>query len=140
MTDQSGTSFGLPGPASVQLGERQQIDYSDALLSGKTDFDSLPDNIKRQVQDYWTKNPEALSPTVTQEQLDALNQKRQAAMAKGEGGGPIGALLQPLEYVGSKMYWVYSHTVSPVLSAATLGARRAIYGTGYGEQDDYRDI
>lgn len=140
MTDQSGAGMGLPGASGIQLGERQQIEYSDALLSGKTDFDSLPDSVKRQVQDYWTKNPAALSPTVTQEQLDALNQKRQAAMQKGEGEGPISLALKPLEYVGSKMYWVYSHTVSPVLSASVLGARRAIYGTGYGEQDDYRDI
>jgi hypothetical protein len=124
----------------VNLDERTRIQYSDALLGGKMDFDSLPDNVKRNIQDYWTKNPEALSPSVTQEELDALNAKRQAAMQRGEGTGPISWALTPLEYVGSKMYWVYSHSVSPVLSSAVLGARRAVYGTGYGEQDDYRDI
>src|SRR5690242_7812082 len=112
MTDQSGgVAYGSPGGGP--LSENTNIQYSDALLQRKTDFDSLPANIKSSVQDYWRRNPEALSPQITQQQLDELNKKRQAAMQQTQGEGPISWALTPVEYLGSKAYWVYSHTVSP---------------------------
>lgn len=116
-----------PG-APAGLTDRSQIEYSDALLSGKLNFDNLPDNVKMSVQDYWRKNPDALNPAMNQQQSDALNQKRQQAFEKSIGTGPISAALMPVEWVGSKLYWVYSNTVSPAFSAATLTARRFIYG------------
>lgn len=139
MADTSGFGQSVTSSGNI-LTPSSQIEYSDALLQGKLDFDSLPAGVKADVQKYWTQNPDAVNPNVSQEQLDALNAKRQAAMAKSGPGGPISWALTPLEVVGSKLYWVYSHTVSPVLSSGILAARRAIYGTGYGEQDDMGDI
>lgn len=116
-----------PG-APAGLTDRSQIEYSDALLSGKLNFDSLPDNVKMSVQDYWRKNPDALNPAMNQQQAEALNVKRQQAFEKSIGTGPISVALMPVEWVGSKLYWVYSNTVSPAFSAAALTARRFIYG------------
>lgn len=117
-----------PG-APAGLTDRSQIEYSDALLSGKLNFDSLPDNVKMSVQDYWRKNPDALNPNMSQGQVEQLNQRRQQAFEKSVGTGPISVALMPVEWVGSKLYWVYSNTVSPAFSAATLTARRFMYGS-----------
>lgn len=48
-----------------------------------------------------------------------------------------GPLLKPVEYIGSKLYQIYSATVSPAASFALLDIRRIIHGKEDEDPDDF---
>lgn len=104
---------------------------SRGIYDGMTTMDKLPDNVKQSVMNYWqgqgidTSN---MSNPVTQSQFNALEQQR--ASQEGAGNAFLNSpIFKPVEWVGSKLYKVYSSTVSPALSTTFMAAHDLIYGT-----------
>src|SRR5437879_5708457 len=86
--------------------------------------DSLPEPVRNEVFEYMgQQGVDMSSPTseVTQNQLAALRQQRQAQ----QGSFFDSSIFKPIEWVGSKIYQVYSDTISPAVSFAELEAKQA---------------
>lgn len=99
---------------------------SDGVLNGLGTVDNLPSNVKGALFQYWgSMGIDATQPDgeMMQAQLDELRKSR--AQAASGFNSPI---FKPIEWVGSKLYKVYSETVSPALSTALLSAHSLVYG------------
>ena len=102
---------------------------SDGVLSGDHTIDQLPKNVQYQLADYWNSlgvdmsNPQS---KLTQSQLNALAQQR----AENEQGGSFldSPIFKPIEWVGSKIYQLYSATVAPAVSAGVMALHSIAYG------------
>lgn len=103
---------------------------SDNILNGNHSFDSLPEQVKNRLSDYW----QTAAPTDTstgQPDLNELAKQREASRAS-VGGTPF--FLKPIEALGSGLYWLYSKTVAPAVSTLALGLHRGIYGKEAADQ------
>lgn len=115
---------------------------SDGVLEGVGRMGELPAHVQSALVDYWMEQGVDMTDPnsdTTQAQLNALAQKRAEAKA-----GPTPWLFKPIEWVGSKLYQLYSATVSPFVSATGLAAHDLIYGRpDYigedGEWDAFKD-
>lgn len=96
---------------------------SDSVLEGHQNFDDLPDKVKDHLSTYWQQKAPADQSGAPD--LQALAEQRASQKAK-VGGTPF--ILKPIEALGHGLYWVYSQTISPMVSTVALGAHRAIYG------------
>lgn len=109
---------------------------SDNVLDGHKSFDDLPDVVQQRLSEYWTTQA-AVDPATGQPDLDALASER-ASQRDKVGGTPF--FLKPIEALGSGLYWLYSKTVSPIVSGAALAVHRGIYGkeeSDVFEKDDW---
>lgn len=101
---------------------------SDNVLDGHHSFDDLPDVVQQRLTQFWQQT--APTDESGAPDLEALSASRQEAKDK-VGGTPF--FLKPIEALGSGMYWLYSKTVSPIISGGALAIHRGIYGK---EQED----
>ena len=70
-------------------------------------------------------------PDIQQKQMDYENQLRQQIQMKGADQPDLwNAITSPLEWVGSKAYWLYSNVVSRPLSTALIAGQHADLGDG----------
>lgn len=97
---------------------------SDSVLEGHQSFDDLPGKVQSYLANYW-QQAAPVDATTQQPDLEALARNRQAERDK-VGGTPF--FLKPIEALGSGLYWVYSNTISPMVSTVALGFHRGIYG------------
>ena len=103
---------------------------SNAVLDGTMDVDNLPKNAQAALQDYWSSAGIDFSkPEMSQKQMEELVQQRRDATASG--GIFDSPLFKPIEWVGSKLYALYSATISPAFSAGAMAA----HGIAYGRSD-----
>lgn len=102
---------------------------SDGVLSGNHSVDQLPTNVQAALSDYWSGlgvNMDDPQSKMTQSQLQSLAKARsEAANAGSFLNNPI---FKPIEWIGSKLYQVYSSTISPALSTGALAAHSIMYG------------
>ena len=100
---------------------------SNGILDGLGTVDQLPSGVKGALFDYWdSMGIDATKPDseMTQAQLAELKSQREA-----QSGGIFNSpIFKPIEWVGSKLYQVYSSTVSPALSAGAMAAHSIVYG------------
>src|SRR5258707_10019216 len=100
---------------------------SDGVLNGLGSMDELPDSVKGALTQYWgSMGIDATQPDsqMTQDQLAALKEQRQSQ----QGGIFSSPIFKPIEWVGSKLYQVYSSTIPPALSAGAMAAHSLVYG------------
>lgn len=115
---------------------------SNAVLDGDLEVDQMPKAAQYALKSYWeASGADSDDPEIRAEQVNALIGQRNAA----EGGSIFDSpLFKPIEWVGSKLYALYSATVSPVLSAGAMAAHSVVYGRpDYigedGEVDAFKD-
>lgn len=100
---------------------------SDAILDNKMQVTDLPAGAQYALQSYWAQSGVDFSdPEMSQKQMSELIQQRRDQTASG--GIFDSPLFKPIEWVGSKLYWAYSKTVSPILSAGTMALHSVVYG------------
>ncbi len=100
---------------------------SNAVLDGTMDVDNLPKNAQLALQQYWASaGIDFNNPEMSQRQMEELIQQRRDATASG--GIFDSPLFKPIEWVGSKLYWLYSKSISPILSAGFQAAHSIVYG------------
>lgn len=100
---------------------------SNGVLDGLGTVDQLPGGVKSALFDYWGQmGIDATQPNseMTQAQLEELKAQREAQT----GGIFNSPIFKPIEWVGSKLYQVYSASVSPMISAAGMAAHSLVYG------------
>ncbi|AUG87528.1 hypothetical protein SEA_TORITOKI_9 [Streptomyces phage ToriToki] len=100
---------------------------SNAVLDGTMEVDKLPQSAQFALQDYWSSagidfNKQGMAEDQMQ---DLIQQRRDASASGGIFDSP---LFKPIEWVGSKLYQLYSATVSPVLTTGLMAAHSLIYG------------
>lgn len=111
--------------------QRDLETISNAVLDGDVTFEQLPDVVQGNVLQYWSGPDAAPGAGPTEEQINELYAKRQEQQ-KGFFDSPV---FKPIEWVGSKLYWLYSETVSPVISAGAMAVHNVIYGRPEGAPD-----
>lgn len=118
---------------STPANQRDLEIISNAILDGDTTFDALPENVQSGVLQYMSGPGAAAGDVPTQEKLDELARKRQETMAEANPfNSPI---FKPIEWVGSKLYALYSSTVSPAISAGAMAVHNIAYGRPEGAPD-----
>lgn len=97
---------------------------SDGVIDGDVKLSELPDIVQQDLVSMWTgqSEPEFGPDSKT---VEALMQERDARVQDSILDSP---LFKPIEWVGSKLYWAYSQTVSPAASTAAMVVRSAIHG------------
>ncbi len=107
---------------------------SDAVLAGKMEMSNLPDYVQAAVAGYWEQSGVSLTgpDDVGQAQMKALMEQRN----QQEGGFFESDFFKPIEWVGSKLYWLYSNTASPLVSGANILRHDLIYGIPEGMGED----
>ena len=83
---------------------------SDGVLNGLGTMDQLPEPVRNSLTQYWgSMGIDATQPNsqITQDQLAALKEQR----SQQSGGIFNSPIFKPIEWVGSKLYQVYSSTV-----------------------------
>lgn len=115
---------------------------SNAVLDDDLQFDQMPKAAQYALQSYWSNaGVDMTNPEMAEAQISELMAQRREA----EGGGFFDSpLFKPIEWVGSKLYALYSATVSPILTAGAMAAHSAVYGRpDYigqdGEMDAFKD-
>lgn len=116
------------GNQSISQADMKTI--SDGVLDGLRTVDQLPDNVRSSLMNYWGSmgvNVNDMGSAVTQSQIQQLKQQRQDQEGLGNAflNSPI---FKPVEWLGSKIYKVYSDAISPVLSTGLMAAHDMIYG------------
>lgn len=106
-----------PNPRDLEI-------ISNAILDGDVTFDSLPQNVQGSVLQHMSGPGGTAGAAPTEEQINELYAKRQE-QTKGFFDSPI---FKPIEWVGSKLYWLYSESVSPIISAGSMAVHNVIYG------------
>lgn len=96
---------------------------SEGVLDGNAQFDELPEIVQQRLSEYWQST--APADATGQPDVNALAQQR-AAQREKVGGTPF--ILKPIEALGSGLYWLYSQTISPMVSTVALGIHRGVYG------------
>lgn len=100
---------------------------SNAVMDGTMDVDNLPKNAQRDLYAYWSSaGIDFSNPDMSQRQMEELIQQRRDATASG--GFFDSPLFKPIEWVGSKLYWLYSETISPILTSGLMAAHSIAYG------------
>lgn len=102
---------------------------SDGVLSGNHTVDQLPKNVQGALSNYWGSlgvNMDDPSSQLTQQQLAQLSKSR--ADAANGGSFLDSPIFKPIEWIGSKIYQVYSDTISPTLSAGVMALHSVMYG------------
>lgn len=121
-------------PNSVTPRDLQVL--SNAILDGSMSTDNLPKNAQAALTQYWSSQGVSSGADIdsqqSQQQINQLISQRRAQ----EGGSGLSSVLnspifKPLEWAGSKAYWLYSNTVAPAISAMAIG----LHGDIYGDQD-----
>lgn len=100
---------------------------SNGVLDGLGTVDQLPSGVKGALFQYWgSMGIDATQPNseMTQAQLEELKAQREAQT----GGIFNSPVFKPIEWVGSKLYALYSATVSPAISAGGMAAHSLVYG------------
>lgn len=108
---------------------------SNAVLDGDMEMSSLPKEVQDLLAERWAaggngdprQQPNAAG-------IEELVRGRQEQRSSGVGGMPT--IFKPIEAIGSGLYWVWSQTVSPAISAAAIGLRRPFYGREEGSTFD----
>ena len=121
-------------PNSVTPRDLQVL--SNAILDGSMSTDNLPKNAQAALASYWTSQGVNSGGDIDSQQSQAqVNQLIQQRRQQEAGGGLSDVfnspIFKPVEWAGSKMYWLYSHTISPAISASAIG----LHGDIYGDQD-----
>lgn len=99
---------------------------SNAVLDGKMDIDNLPRQAQQDLYSYWqSAGVNFDDPELSQQQFEGLIQQRRDSTAISFFDSPI---FKPIEWVGSKLYKLYSATVSPILTSGLMAGRSLIYG------------
>lgn len=105
---------------------------SNAVLDGDLELSNLTPQVQQMLASYWQsgsgKDPLAAPDSGA---IQALVEQR--TQQRGEGVGGLPTIFKPIEAIGSGLYWLYSQTVSPMLSTVALGLHRGFYGK---EQED----
>ncbi|UVD39694.1 hypothetical protein SEA_ROSEPHARIE_9 [Streptomyces phage RosePharie] len=100
---------------------------SNSVLDGTMDVDNLPKNAQFALQQYWgSAGIDWGNPDMSNKQMQELIQQRRDATASG--GFFDSPLWKPIEWVGSKLYALYSATISPVMSAGGMALHSVVYG------------
>jgi hypothetical protein len=100
---------------------------SNAVLDGTMDIDKMPKNAQAALQDYWSSAGIDFNDNdMANKQMQELIQQRRDQT--GSGGIFDSPLFKPIEWVGSKLYQLYSATVSPILSAGGMALHSVVYG------------
>lgn len=100
---------------------------SNAVLDGTLEVSNMPRNAQLALQDYWTSaGIDFSNPEMSGRQVEELIQQRRDATASG--GIFDSPLFKPIEWVGSKLYWLYSESISPILSSGLMAAHSVAYG------------
>ena len=100
---------------------------SNAVLDGTMEVDNLPKNAQAALQQYWASaGIDFSNPDMSQRQMEELIQQRRDATASG--GIFDSPLFKPIEWVGSKLYALYSATISPILTSGLMATHSVIYG------------
>jgi hypothetical protein len=81
---------------------------SNAIFDGNATMDALPDNVQAQVLQYWSGPNAQLGDVPTVEEINELAKRRAESTPS--------LIPKPIEWVGAKLYWLYSNTVSPAIS------------------------
>lgn len=118
-------------PNSVTPRDMQVL--SNAILDGSISADNLPRNAQSALANYWSSQGVNSSGDIDSQQSQAqvnqlIEQRRQQASSSGLAGIFNSPVFKPVEWAGSKIYWLYSHTVSPVVSTIAIGAHGDLYG------------
>lgn len=100
---------------------------SNSVLDGDLELSKLNPQVQAALASYWQQGvgrdpfgqPDA-------NVVNSMMEQRQQQKSEGVGGLPT--IFKPIEALGSGLYWLWSETVSPMLSTVALGAHRAIYG------------
>ncbi len=100
---------------------------SNAIFDGNAVMDQLPDHVQAQVLQYWAGPQAQYGDVPTQEEIQAIAQKRAESTPS--------LVPKPIEWIGSKLYWIYSETVSPIVSAGAMAAHNMLYGRPEGAPD-----
>lgn len=102
---------------------------SNGIIDGLGQVEDLPQGVRDALFSYWggmgidATKPES---SVTQEQFKQLQEMRSAQI--NAGGILNSPIFKPIEWLGSKLYWAYSNTVSPAVSAGAMAAHSVVYG------------
>lgn len=111
--------------AAGNVTPKDMQNLSDAVLNGYMEMNNLPDYAQAALANYWEQSGVSLSGDDTsQAQMEELIRSREVN-APSFFDSPV---FKPIEWVGSKLYWLYSNSVSPLVSSAALSARTMVYG------------
>lgn len=113
------------------ISQKDMETISNGVIDGLGTIDQLPSPVKNALFQYWgNMGIDGTQPNseLTQAQFDLLKEQREA-----QQGGLLNTITQsaafkPIEWIGSKLYWAYSESVSPILSAGAMAARSVVYG------------
>ncbi|HEY6021827.1 MAG TPA: hypothetical protein VIY48_18780, partial [Candidatus Paceibacterota bacterium] len=103
------------------------------LLKGRVDLNQLPAGSVSALEDYWRTNPNAQGAPIDPNQAKQLEAQRSAYANAPDILNS--AIFKPIEWVGSKLYWAYSNSISPIVSGAAISIHNAIYGAPDGWED-----
>ena len=108
------------------FGPKDLETISNGVLDGDVNMDQLPSYVQTSLADYWQGAGVDFSNREQSEaQIAALMEQRKQA----EGGGFFDSpIFKPIEWVGSKLYSLYSATVSPALSTGFMALHSIVYG------------
>lgn len=107
-----------------QLNPNDLQTVANGVLDGYVKMDELPTEVQQTLSQYWSgTNDVGAAPS--REDLDAILKQRDAQIQDSILDSP---LFKPIEWVGSKLYELYSATVSPAISTAALIGRGIFYG------------
>lgn len=100
---------------------------SNAVLDNKMQVEDLPAGAQNALQSYWTQSGVDFSdPSKSQNQLqDLILQRQEQKSGAGIFDSP---LFKPIEWAGSKLYQLYSATISPILTAGMMAVHSVAYG------------
>jgi hypothetical protein len=110
--------------STMPLSPKDIQGIQDDLTSGNLEISQLPAITINQMEEYWASNPNALAGT-DPDKLAAMQATR-ASMAN-TGSFMDNPFFKPIEWVGSKLYTMYSNSVSPVLTAGFMALHDGIY-------------
>lgn len=105
---------------------RDMKTLSDSVLENKMKVDDLPRGAQLALKSYWEASGVDFSnPDMAEAQLTDLVTQRREQSSSSIFDSPF---FKPIEWVGSKLYKVYSATVSPILSAGGMALHSVLYG------------
>jgi len=104
------------------------FNLQEDVVNGKLKMENLPTQTVSALQDYWDKNPASYAddPMMTDQESNRIKALAEQRSASASGDLPF--FLKPIEWVGSKLYWLYSHSISPLASMAAMGVHNVVYG------------
>jgi hypothetical protein len=110
---------------STPLSPKDMQGIQDDLLSGNLEISQLPAETVKAMESHWAQNPNAMAGA-DPDKLAAMTATRDS-MAQS-GSFTDSWAFKPIEWLGSKMYTVYSNSVSPLMTANATTIHDMIYG------------